>query len=62
MILLSVYVPAYAYEIGWLDTRLAFADLKLRSHINARAHMAGDAPDFSQRIYASLPRPPPARR
>jgi len=59
-ILLSGYAPAYAYEMGRLDTSLSFADLKQRSHINARAQAAGDAPDFSQRIRAGLPRPPPA--
>jgi hypothetical protein len=61
-ILLSGYAPAYAYEGGGLDTSLSFADLKQRSHINASAQAAGDAPDFSQRIRAGLPRPPPASR
>jgi hypothetical protein len=32
------------------------------SHINARAQVVGDVPDFSQRIRAGLPRPPPAIR
>jgi len=45
-ILLSGYAPAYAYEIGRLDTSLPFADLKRLSHINARAQASGDAPDF----------------
>ena len=54
--------PAYAYdEIGRLDTRLPFAELKRLSHINARAQAAGDAPDFSQRIRAGLPMPPSSR-
>ena len=61
-ILLSGYAPAYAYEIGRLDTRLPFAELKRLSHINARTQAAGDAPDFSQRIRAGLPMPPPASR
>jgi hypothetical protein len=61
-ILLSGYAPAYAYEMGRLDTSLSFAELKQRSHINARAQAAGDAPDFSQRIRAGLPMPPPASR
>jgi hypothetical protein len=56
-ILLSGYAPAYAYDLGRLDTSLAFAELKQRSHINARAQAAGDATDFSQRIRAGLPRP-----
>jgi hypothetical protein len=50
------------YENGGLDTSLSFADLTQRSHINARVQAAGDAPDFSQRIRAGLPRPPPASR
>jgi uncharacterized protein DUF4105 len=61
-ILLSGYAPAYAYEVGGLDTSLSFADLKRLSHINARAQAADEAPDFSQRIRAGLPRPPPANR
>jgi hypothetical protein len=61
-ILFSGYAPEYAYEIGRLDTRLPFAELKQLSHINARAQAAGDAPDFSQRIRAGLPMPPPASR
>jgi hypothetical protein len=61
-VLLSGYAPEYAYKIGRLDTSLPFAELKQRSHINARAQAAGDAPDFSQRIRAGLPMPPPASR
>ena len=61
-VLLSGYAPAYAYEIGRLDSRLPFAELKQLSHINARAHASGDAPDFSQRIRAGLPMPPPDSR
>jgi hypothetical protein len=61
-VLLSGYAPAYAYEIGRLDTRLPFAELKRLSHINALAQVAGDAPDFSQRIRAGLPMPSPTSR
>jgi Domain of unknown function (DUF4105) len=61
-VLLSGYAPAYAYAIGRLDTSLPFAELKRLSHINARAQAAGDAPDFSQRIRARLPMPPPDSR
>jgi hypothetical protein len=60
-ILLSGYAPEYAYEMGGLDTSLPFAELRRRSHINARAQAADEAPDFSQRIRAGLPTPPPAR-
>jgi uncharacterized protein DUF4105 len=61
-ILLSGYAPAYVYEGGGMDTSLSFADLKQRSYINPRVQAAGEAPDFSQRIRAGLPRPSPASR
>jgi len=54
-ILLSGYAPDYVYEVGGLDTSLSFVDLKQRSNINARARMANDVPDFSQRIRTGLP-------
>jgi hypothetical protein len=56
-ILLSGYAPLYAYERGRLDTSLPFEELKRRSHINAAAHAADQAADFSQRIRADLPKP-----
>ncbi len=59
-VLLSGYTAEYAYEMGRLDTRLPFADLRRRSHINPRAQAANEAPDFSQRIRAGLPMPTPA--
>jgi hypothetical protein len=40
-----------------LDTRLPFEELKRRSHINAAAHAADQAADFSERIRAGLPKP-----
>ncbi len=57
-ILLSGYLPEYMYEQGKLPTHLPFPDLQRRSLINAVAQQADEAPDFSQRIRASLP---PAR-
>lgn len=56
-ILLSGYAPLYVYEIGRLDTRLPFEELKKRSQVNEAARAADQAPDFSQRIRASLPSP-----
>lgn len=56
-ILLSGYAPLYTYELGRLDTSLPFEELKRRSHINAAAHAADQAADFSQQIRAGLPRP-----
>ncbi len=61
-ILASGYVPLLAYERGRLDTRLPFDELRRRGHINAAAQAANDAADFSQRIRADVPAPPPAAR
>jgi hypothetical protein len=54
-ILLSGYTPRYVYEMGRLDTRLPFEELKRRSWVNARAQAADGATDFSQRIRVDLP-------
>lgn len=54
-ILLSGYTPQYAYELGALDTRIPFDELKRRSYINPRAHAIGDDPDFSRKIREGLP-------
>jgi hypothetical protein len=57
-VLLSGHFPEYAYDLGSLDTRVPFPELKARSLINDSAHAADQAPDFSARIRAGLPRPP----
>jgi Domain of unknown function (DUF4105) len=57
-VLLSGYFPEYAYDLGSLDRRMPFAELKARSLINEEAHAAGDDPAFADRIRAGLPRPP----
>lgn len=49
-ILLSGHVPEFLYESGRLDTHLPFAELQHRSHVNARAQAADQAPDFPWRI------------
>lgn len=54
-VLLSGHTPEYVYESGRLDTTLPFEELRRRSHINAAARAADEAPDFSQRIRAALP-------
>ena len=56
-VLLSGYFPAYAYDLGSLDTRLPFAELKARSLINGKAHAADGDLAFSARIREGLPRP-----
>ena len=56
-VLLSGYTPAYVYEAGRMDQSLPFEELKQRSLVNAAAQAADQAPDFSRRIRAALPRP-----
>ncbi len=46
---------AYLFDQGLLNTSLSFEELRRRSHINAAAEAANDAPDFSTRIRAQLP-------
>lgn len=57
-ILASGYVPEYLYESGRLDTRVPFAELQRRAHVNARAQAADAATDFSRRIREELSAPP----
>jgi Domain of unknown function (DUF4105) len=56
-ILLSGYAPQYAYELGGLDTRIPFEELKRRSYINPKAHAIGSDPEFSRKIRVGLPVP-----
>jgi hypothetical protein len=53
---LNGWVDRYLYEAGRVDTSLPFDELRRRSRITEVARAAGDAPDFSQRIRASLPK------
>jgi hypothetical protein len=57
-VLLSGHFPEYAYDLGSLDTRMPFAELRSLSLINDKAHAADQDPDFSRRIREGLPRPP----
>jgi hypothetical protein len=56
-VLLSGYMPLYAYELGKLDTRLPFPELRRQSHINRQAHEIGGDPAFSIKIRRGLPIP-----
>lgn len=49
-VLLSGYLPEYLYESARLDSRIPFAELQHRAHINGRALAADQSPDFSKRI------------
>jgi Domain of unknown function (DUF4105) len=53
-------IDSYLYHSGRVDTTLPFDELRRRSLINEAAQVADGAPDFSERIRASLP-PRPAR-
>jgi len=53
--LLNGLVDGYLYHSGRVDTRLPFDELRRRSLINEVAQAADGAPDFSDRIRASLP-------
>jgi Domain of unknown function (DUF4105) len=52
---LNGLIDSYLYFSGRIDTTLPFEELRRRSLINEAAQAADGAPDFSQRIRASLP-------
>jgi hypothetical protein len=51
-------IDSYLYHSGRVDTTLPFDELRRRSLINEVAQAADGAPDFSERIRASLPTVP----
>ena len=53
--LLNGLIDSYLYYSGRVDTTLSYEELRQRSLINKAAQAADGAPDFSQRIRASLP-------
>lgn len=56
-VLLSGYLPNYAYSLGATDTSMPFAKLRDLSRIHDKAILADDAPDFSARIREGVPKP-----
>ena len=54
-LVLNGFSDRYLYRGGYVDTTLPFAELRQRSRINDAAQAAGNVPDFSARIRASLP-------
>jgi hypothetical protein len=52
---LNGLIDNYLYYSGRMNTTLPFDELRRRSQINEAAQAADDAPDFSERIRASLP-------
>jgi hypothetical protein len=53
--LLNGLIDSYLYHSGRINTDLPFDELRERSLINQAAQAADGAPDFSERIRASLP-------
>jgi hypothetical protein len=53
--LLNGLIDSYLYYSGRVDTTLSYEELRQCSLINEAAQAANGAPDFSQRIRASLP-------
>lgn len=53
--LLNGWIDGYLYYSGRIDSTLPFDELRRRSQINEAAQAADNAPDFSDRIRASLP-------
>ena len=53
--LLNGLIDSYLYHSGRVDTTLPYEELRRRSQINEAAQAADGAPDFSERIRASLP-------
>jgi hypothetical protein len=56
-ILLSGYLPDYAYDIGALDTSSAFKKLRALSRIHDKALLADTDPNFSAKIREGIPTP-----
>lgn len=56
-VLLSGYAPQYAYDLGALDMRIPFEELRKLSYINPKARAVGDDPGFSMKIREGLPAP-----
>src|SRR6516164_9397916 len=53
--LMTGLTDSSAYHFGQVDMKLPLDELRRRSQINEAAEAADDAPDFSERIRASLP-------
>ncbi len=56
-ILLSGYLPNYAYDLGAVDTSVPFAQLRELARIHDKAIHADDAVDFAARIREGIPTP-----
>lgn len=54
-VLLNGKMDEWLDQLGAFEPQLPLAELKERGHINARAHIADRAPDFSARIREGVP-------
>src|SRR5262249_32442654 len=56
-VVLSGYLPNYAYDLGAPETTMPFPELRDRSRIGKRASLADADPDFSTKIREGIPSP-----
>lgn len=56
-IIVSGYLPDYAYDQGVLDTRVPLSELRTRGEIGDRARAADADPNFSTRVRVGIPDP-----
>ena len=56
-ILLSGYLPNYAYDIGATDTSIPFEQLRALARIHDKAKEADGDPDYSRLIRVVIPVP-----
>ena len=56
-VLLSGYLPNYAYSLGATDTTMPFEQLRDLSRIHDKAIRADADPDFSVKIREGIPKP-----
>ena len=56
-VVLSGYLPNYAYDLGATDTSVSFEKLRDLSRIHEKAVLADADPNFSARIREGVPAP-----
>jgi hypothetical protein len=54
-VVINGFVDQFLYEEGSLDQSAPLVELRKRGHVNTRAQIANDDPDFSRRIRAVIP-------
>jgi hypothetical protein len=56
-VLLSGYLPNYAYDLGAVDTSMPFDRLRTLARIHDKAAQADAYPDFATKIRETIPIP-----